>query len=907
MDSAGGQAGGPAAAAGGGEPAAAPAPGAPPALAGNRSLRAARRRNTARLSGSLELRASLEGAPGLGLGAGSPFGLLFTPGSAPPARASWSGGPARLRHSFHAPPGFATPARPGRGRREEAGACGEAEAQPDRRLHAGLDAVVDKLRGRLSRCGPPARPEGRWGVVRSLRSPSAPRPAPGATDRPRRRPSDDDVAPPRSVGGELEAAQRWGRAQYGRVFPSVEQLLAHVDRDLARFRDERALLENKLVAALEARGEPPRAPGPGPPAAAAEVAAARRPFSVSPFEGLLQSTKARVLQEELEAKAAQVARLQDRCDRQAAQLAAVEGGAAGDGRARELADELEGQARAAVALQARLAASEEARLQEREAAAAAAERLRTAAEDLRNAAAARDHYVAVAERREAELQALRAEAAAEAPRAAELAAANEALQRRVAHLTCSLEKSKHRSTESQTEMAEKHRALIDELDGLRREAETQTENLQVQLETVTAELAQRNEAVIAVRSDVEASQVAMKTVTQQLEAAFRTEATALRGQLEQKEETAEEARRLIGELREQIQHLSEGLQARQEELAGLKRSLQGQLAEKEDHIQKLTCDMEKLEAASFEEVVAHAASAEQKTRRLEADLAEAQAKGQKLRRALEASEQRWAAAAAQQREAATQTHETSESYKAEIERLVDANAALQQAAKAEAKTQAEAKAKALPTPGPGSMPPEAVETLRQIAEHLHEGLLEQAELNGRQIRALEAELEGGAVGPGAAALGPELVRAVAAEVDGLNAAGRAKLAFLRAFLAAEVASDLLPRVSLQDAGFALQLVQGAHLAEVSRSEGSRAAAPSPSASLTSSPSPNLLAAPPRRRGVRWRRRRRTLCPGRPRALAPPLQQPRLRGAGPRGPRRAARRAGGGGALLRPLPVRARRG
>ena len=112
------------------------------------------------------LTASLEGAPGLGLGAGSPFGLLFTPGSAPPARASWSGGPARLRH---APPGFATPARPGRGRREEAGAgaCGEAEAQPDRRLHAGLDAVVDKLRGRLSRCGPPARPEGRWGVVRS--------------------------------------------------------------------------------------------------------------------------------------------------------------------------------------------------------------------------------------------------------------------------------------------------------------------------------------------------------------------------------------------------------------------------------------------------------------------------------------------------------------------------------------------------------------------------------------------------------------------------------------------------------------------------------------------------------------------------------------------------------------------
>ena len=87
--------------------------------------------------------------------------------SAPPARASWSGGPARLRHSFHAPPGFATPARPGRGRREEAGACGEAGAQPDRRLHAGLDAVVDKLRGRLSRCGPPARPEGRWGVVRS--------------------------------------------------------------------------------------------------------------------------------------------------------------------------------------------------------------------------------------------------------------------------------------------------------------------------------------------------------------------------------------------------------------------------------------------------------------------------------------------------------------------------------------------------------------------------------------------------------------------------------------------------------------------------------------------------------------------------------------------------------------------
>ena len=164
MDSAGGQAVGPAAAAGGGEPAAAPAPAAPPALAGNRSLRAARRRNTARLSGSLELRASLEGAPGLGLGAGSPFGLLFTPGSAPPARASWSGGPARLRH---APPGFATPARPGRGRREEAGACGEAEAQPDRRLHAGLDAVVDKLRGRLSRCGPSARPEGRWGVVRS--------------------------------------------------------------------------------------------------------------------------------------------------------------------------------------------------------------------------------------------------------------------------------------------------------------------------------------------------------------------------------------------------------------------------------------------------------------------------------------------------------------------------------------------------------------------------------------------------------------------------------------------------------------------------------------------------------------------------------------------------------------------
>ena len=328
------------------------------------------------------------------------------------------------------------------------------------------------------------------------------------------------------MGGDLGAAQRWGRARYGRAFPSVEQLLAHVDRDLARARDERALLENKLVAALGAGGEPPRAPGPGPPAAAG-AAAARRPFSVSPFEGLLQSSKARVLQEEVEAKAAQVARLQDRCDRQAARLAALEGGAAGgggpardcddgDGRARELADELEGQARAAVALQARLAASEEARLREREAAAAAAERLRTAAEDLRNAAAARDHYVAVAERREAELQALRAEAAAGAPRAAELAAANEALQRRVAHLTCSLEKSKHRSTESQTEMAEKHRALIDELDGLRREAETQTENLQVQLENVTAELAQRNEAVIAVRSDVEASQVAMKTVTQQL-------------------------------------------------------------------------------------------------------------------------------------------------------------------------------------------------------------------------------------------------------------------------------------------------------------------------------------------------------------------------------------------------------
>ena len=314
----------------------------------------------------------------------------------------------------------------------------------------------------------------------------------------------------------------------------------------------------------------------------------------------------------------------------------------------------------------------------------------------------------------------------------------------------------------------------------------------------------------------------MKTVTQQLEA--DRGAAALRGELEQKEETAEEARRLIGELREQIQHLSEGLQARQEELAGLKRSLQGQLAEKEDHIQKLTCDMEKLEAASFEEVMAHAASAEQKTRGLEADLAEAQAKGQKLRRALEASEQRWAAAAAQQREAATQTHETSESYKAEIERLVDANAALQQAAKAEAKTQAKAKAKAPPTPEPGAMPSEAVETLRQIAERLHEGLLEQAELNGQQIRALEAELEGGSVGPGGAALGPELVRAVAAEVDGLDAAGRARLAFLRAFLAAEVASDLLPRVSLQDAGFALQLVQGAHLAEVSRSEGSRAAA-----------------------------------------------------------------------------------
>ena len=321
----------------------------------------------------------------------------------------------------------------------------------------------------------------------------------------------------------------------------------------------------------------------------------------------------------------------------------------------------------------------------------------------------------------------------------------------------------------------------------------------------------------------ECDEDAMKTVTQQLEA--DRGAAALRGELEQKEETAEEARRLIGELREQIQHLSEGLQARQEELAGLKRSLQGQLAEKEDHIQKLTCDMEKLEAASFEEVMAHAASAEQKTRGLEADLAEAQAKGQKLRRALEASEQRWAAAAAQQREAATQTHETSESYKAEIERLVDANAALQQAAKAE--TQAKAKAKAPPTPEPGAMPSEAVETLRQIAERLHEGLLEQAELNGQQIRALEAELEGGSAGPGGAALGPELVRAVAAEVDGLDAAGRARLAFLRAFLAAEVASDLLPRVSLQDAGFALQLVQGAHLAEVSRSEGSRAAAPSP--------------------------------------------------------------------------------
>ena len=55
----------------------------------------------------------------------------------------------------------------------------------------------------------------------------------------------------------------------------------------------------------------------------------------------------------------------------------------------------------------------------------------------------------------------------------------------------------------------------------------------------------------------ECDEDAMKTVTQQLEA--DRGAAALRGELEQKEETAEEARRLIGELREQIQHLSRGM------------------------------------------------------------------------------------------------------------------------------------------------------------------------------------------------------------------------------------------------------------------------------------------------------------------------------------------------------------